>query len=108
MAKNYIRAGQTITATSGSSISSGDIIVLGSLVGITMTDAESGEEHEVAIEGVWEVPKVSAQAWTQGAAIYWDSSAYKATTASSGNTKMGYAAEAAGNPSATGRVKLWP
>lgn len=108
MAKNFIQKGATLTVTAGSTVASGDVVEQGSFVGVAQIDGESGDEIEVCVEGVWEVPKVSAQAWTQGATVYWDSGAGLATTASSGNTKMGYAAAAAANPSSTGRVKLWP
>jgi hypothetical protein len=62
----------------------------------------------VKTQGVFELAKVSAQAWTVGAPIYWDASAAKATTVASTNTFIGHATEAAANPSAVGRVKLGP
>lgn len=104
--RNYIKSGSVMTVTASGAVSSGDVVETGSLVGVAATDAASGEQVEVALEGVYEVPKVSAQAWTQGVAVYWDSSAGNATTSSSGNTLMGHAFEAAENPSATGRVLL--
>ena len=69
------------------------------------TDAESGADVAIATEGVYELPKTSAQAWTVGAAIYWTGSA--ATTATTaGNLLIGVAAAAAANPSSTGFVRL--
>jgi predicted RecA/RadA family phage recombinase len=53
-----------------------------------------------------EVAKVSAQAWTVGAPIYWDDTAKLFTTTSTSNTLAGVAVAAAANPSATGRVRL--
>ncbi len=58
--------------------------------------------------GLIEYAKVSAQAWTGGVKIYWDNALGQFTTASSGNTLAGVAAEAAANPSSTGFVYLNP
>jgi predicted RecA/RadA family phage recombinase len=55
---------------------------------------------------VGDLAKVSAQAWTEGAKIYWDDTAKNFTTTSGGNTLAGVAAAAAANPSATGKVRL--
>lgn len=58
------------------------------------------------MRGVFDLPKTSAQAWTVGAKIYWDSANGLATTTASGNSLIGTALAAAANPSATGRVRL--
>jgi predicted RecA/RadA family phage recombinase len=60
----------------------------------------------VKTRGVFELPKVSAQAWTVGAPIYWDGTAGNATTVTTSNTLIGYATEAAANPSSVGRVRI--
>ena len=57
-------------------------------------------------EGVVEHAKVSAQAWTEGQQINWDDTAKLMTTVTTGNFRVGYAAAAAANPTATGKVVL--
>lgn len=107
MAKTFLQPGEylTVTAPAGG-VSSGDPVLIGSLFGIALTDAAAGASVELATTGVWSVPKVSAQAWSAGAAIYFDDSAGKATTVSTDNTFIGIATAAAANPTSTGTVKL--
>lgn len=105
--KNFIQPGKVIDAIAPTGgVVSGLVYVIGSLIGVADITAAEGAEFALSTEGVYELPKTSAQAWTLGAKIYWDSTAKVATTATSGNTLIGIAAVAAANPSAVGRVKL--
>jgi len=111
MATNYTQAGEVVTlvAPSGGVVSGAGVRV-GVCFGVALHDAAAGADVEVQRRGVFTLPKVSAQAWTQGAAIYWDDDAVGgavATTATTaGNILIGFAAAAAANPSATGSVVL--
>lgn len=104
--KNFINPGRNIPVTAPAAVKSGDLVLVGKLFGVASTDAASGAPVEICTEGVFTLPKVTAQAWTEGAAIYWDSAEAKATTTASGNTQIGHAAGAAVNPSASGNVRL--
>ncbi|GGE75899.1 hypothetical protein GCM10011533_30340 [Streptosporangium jomthongense] len=107
MATNFVQPGQVLTLTAPSGgVTSGTGKLIGSLFVVALHDAAAGESFEGQLTGVWRLPKTSAQAWTEGAAIYWDGS--KATTAdgSGSNALIGHAASAAANPSATGLVRL--
>lgn len=106
MATNYIQMGHNVTLTATAAVASGAGVLAGSMFGIAQTAAATGEEYEIATVGVYEMAKVSAQAWTVGALIYWDNTNSQATTASSSNTLIGVATEAAANPSSVGRVRL--
>lgn len=106
MAKNFIQPGRVLTAIATAAVKSGDLVFIGTLFGVATTSAGIGEQFELITEGVFELPKTSAQAWTAGAAIHWDSANAVCTTTASGNTKIGHATEAAANPSATGKVRL--
>lgn len=106
MAKNYVAAGRTITFTAPYARNPGEAALLGSIVGISLGTLANAASGEWAVEGVWDVAKVNAQAWTAGALIYWDDSAKLFTNVSTSNTRVGIAALAAANPSATGRVRL--
>ena len=103
--KNYIQPGDVLTMTAPSGgVSSGDGIKIGSLFGVAVTSAAEGESFQLKTGGVFTLPKTSAQAWTEGAKVYWTGTA--CTTTASGNTLIGCATEAAANPSATGSVRL--
>jgi len=110
MAKNYIQPGDHIVVenadvTDATAIASGDGVVIGSLFGVALVDIPVGESGAIATEGVWELAKVSAQAWTVGQRIYWAVGSGATTTAGS-NKLIGVAVEVANNPSATGKVRL--
>jgi len=104
--KNFVQPGDIVTVTAPADVSSGTIVVVGTLFGVAATDAESGAAVEIKTSGVFALPKTSAQAWTEGAKIYWDGTAKEATTVSTSNTLIGHAVAAAANPSATGVVRL--
>lgn len=111
MAKNYIQPGNEVTwtnedVTGAVDVASGDGVVAGSLFGVAQTDIAVGDSGTLSLIGVWELPKVSAQAWTYGAKIYWDASTGEATATASSNKLIGVAVEAAANPSSTGKVRL--
>jgi predicted RecA/RadA family phage recombinase len=104
--KNFISTGDIIEVVAPYDVASGCGCLVGSIFGIVVTDALSGAPVNIKRSGVFDHAKTSAQAWTQGVALYWDNSAKVFTTASSGNTLVGAAAAVAANPSATGRVVI--
>ena len=105
--RNYVQQGDVMTFTApAGGIASGAGFLVGSLFVIAAFAAEAGQPVEGALVGVYELPKVSAQAWAQGAKVYWDDAAKLVTTTAGGNTLIGSAALAASNPSALGQVRL--
>lgn len=107
MATNLVQEGDLLTLTAPAAVTSGQGVMVGVLFGVAQHDADSGAQVTLAIRGVYTLPKTSAQAWTEGAAIYWDPTPGEATTATTaGNLFIGHAAAAASNPSATGAVRL--
>lgn len=107
MAKNFIQPGDTITVTAPADVVSGAGVLVGNIFGIAQFSAKSGEPVEIATTRVWEVEKVSAQAWASvGLEIYWDASAGKFTTTASTNKLVGVNLAVAANPSPTGVVRL--
>lgn len=106
MAKNYVAAGRTIDFAAPYDRTPGQAALLGSIVGIALGTLTNTTIGSWALEGVWDVAKVNAQAWTAGALIYWDDSAKLFTTVSTSNTRAGIAALAAANPTSVGRVRL--
>lgn len=107
--KNHVKPGKMMTAVAGvGGVTSGQFVVEGAAFGIAATSAVEGQEYEVATGDVWELPKVSAQAWANGAKLYWDAAAKLVTTTASTNLAIGVASGAAANPSAVGNVRLNP
>ena len=104
--KNFIQCGDRIQVPAPYDVLSGAGALVGSMFGVAVTDALSGADVVLAMEGVFNLKKTSAQAWTVGAKIYWDNSAKEATTVSSGNTLIGVATAVAANPTSTGYVLL--
>ncbi len=101
MATNYIQEGKALNYTpSGADVSSGDLVVIGTIAGIAKTDIADGKTGAVHISGVFSVAKASG-AVSQGAKLYWNSSNSNLTTTASGNTLVGVAAAAALSGDAT-------
>lgn len=106
--KNFVQPGHRLTLPAPYDVASGGGFKVGSIVAIAAYAAASGADVEGVREGVFTHAKTSAQAWTQGATLYWDDTNKVFTTTASGNTKAGVAAKAADNPSETGVVCLIP
>jgi predicted RecA/RadA family phage recombinase len=104
--KNFVQNGDVLTVTAHYDVASGAGLLVGSLFAVATAAALNGATIEAQITGVVELAKVSAQAWTVGALIYWDNAAKLTTTVSTSNKLIGTAVAAAENPSSTGRVRL--
>jgi predicted RecA/RadA family phage recombinase len=104
--KNFISSGDIVTIPAPAAVSSGDGVLVGTLFGVAVTDADSGANVAIKTTGVFTLPKTSAQAWTVGAAIYWDGDECTTADGSGANTLIGKAMAVAANPSATGVVRL--
>lgn len=106
MAKNYVEEGKYITLDAPYDLVAGAGAQIGSLFGVALDGATSGSPVVLATEGVFNLTKTSAQAWTVGVRVYWNNTSKEATTTATGNTLIGVALEAAVNPSPTGVVRL--
>lgn len=106
MASNYVQTGDTLTIPAPADVLSGGVVIAGAIVGIAQNDALTGALVDVAVSDVWELPKVGADAFTLGAAVYWDDTANLATVTTTGNTKLGVAVAAAGAGVAAVKVRL--
>ncbi len=113
MATNFIQDGSTIdhANSSGSTILSGAVVVIGSLIGVAIADIPNGEKGAVRIEGVFELPKVEAAVIGTGEDVIYDITALEfddnaATAEAGGVSGACVAVEAAGNGALTVKVKL--
>lgn len=106
MARNYRQPGENIELIAPYDRTSGQGALIGSLFGVALVNVATGSRAAFGTVGVWDLAKLSAQAWTEGARIFWDNTNRHCTTVATGNTLIGVAAAAAANPSAVGTVRL--
>lgn len=104
--RNFVQPGDNLTVTAAAAASSGDGVKLGNLFGIASGDAAIGGPLVLVTTGVFELPKVSTDELAVGDAVYFRTSDGAVTGTASGNSKIGVAVSAAGNPSASVRVRL--
>lgn len=74
MSTNYVQEGVTIDYTAGATISSGDVVVIGSLIGVALADIANGSTGPVMLKGVFDLPKKTAAVIAVGEEVLWDSS----------------------------------
>lgn len=104
--QNYVQPGNIIPVTAPvGGVSSGDPVLSGSLFGIATGTAEAGDTVEIALTGVYDLPKHSGDVVTVGALLYWDGTEVSITS-STDSVLIGAATAAAGGSAATVRVRL--
>lgn len=117
MAKNFVARGDVVDFIAAGDITSGQIVVMGHTLGVALKDGVSGDTVPVAIEGVFEVPKVSAAVFVVGEKLVFDISAASgagefddssATPAAGDITGGAIAMRAGANTETSCLVKLTP
>ena len=105
--KNLVSEGKVLrlTAPSGG-VTSGNLYIIGALAVVAAITAAETLSFDGYAEGVFSLPKTSAQAWTEGQKIYWDAGNSRCDSDPEVGKLIGVAAAAADNPSATGNVRL--
>lgn len=103
---NFLSDGDSVTITAGGTVASGAVVKTGQFLGIATHGASSGQPLTVKTRGVFRVTKAASQAWTVGAIVYWNGTAF--TTTATGAFRAGVAVEAVGNglTETTGIVRL--
>ncbi len=104
--KSFSHRGHVLPLIAPYAVASGAPFKVGVLVAVAVAAAANGAPIEGMTEGVFVLPKVTAQAWNRGDRIYWDDAAKLMTTVSTNNTLVGACSEPALNPSTTGTVYL--
>lgn len=104
---NYKQPGKTLelTAPSGGVVSGTGYLIGGLFVVAAVTAAQT-ETFAAMVEGVFTLPKTSAQAWAEGDKIYWNTGTDKADNVPTVGPLIGVATAVADNPSGTGVVRL--
>ena len=108
--KNYTSNGAVLDHVASADLTGGAPVVMGDSVGVAVADIATGSTGAVAVEGVYELPKATGTAWTQGAAVDFDASEGAFTvnlSATTGDvTGVGIAAADAPAAATVGLVKL--
>jgi len=104
--KNFIQEGTTLTVAAPAAVVSGQYVTVGAIRGVACYDAASGEPLEVATEGIFTLPKVTADNVAAGDLLYWNGTACTKTAGTGSKPLIGVAVKAAGNGAATVDVSL--
>lgn len=105
---NFIREGDVVPFTApGGGVVAGALVRIGTLVVVAQTTAAATLPFEGMSEGVFLLPKIAGVAWTEGQALYHDSTANNIGTVVSATTmRVGVAAAAALSGDVLGQVRL--
>ena len=102
----FYQDGERIDIVQSGDIDSGDIVVIGELIGVQTNQIKKDEKGSVAVSGVFQVVKKSADTFTAGQKVYWDNTLKQATSTASGNTLMGLTVAQAGASDSNVLVKI--
>ncbi len=102
----FLQDGNSIDYTPGSDVQPGDVVVLGSLIGIATRPIPANTTAGLAIRGVFRIAKLSTDVVTAGAVLYWDNTNKRVTTTATGNTRIGLAVAASPSGQATADVLI--
>lgn len=108
MARNYVQPGYTLEFIAPYDVAAGAGFKVGVAFAVATEAALSGAAVRGMLEGVFDLAKAGSQAWTVGAAIYWDDTNKVCTTTVGSNIKIGVAVVAVGSGAGetVGRVRL--
>ena len=104
--RNFVQIGDVITAIAPvGDVKSGDGVLLGAIFGVAATDAVAGAAVELAVAGVFDLPK-AAGVIAFGAPVYWDATAKAVVAADTADAMIGVCVLAAAADGLTCRVRL--
>ena len=107
--KNYVQNGDFIDFTAGATTTSGQLVQVGSLHGVSVNDVANGATGILARKGVFTLPKLtgaSADACTAGGPVYFSSGSVSGSDSSGTRKLVGYSLAAAAQAATTVQVRL--
>lgn len=105
MTAKYWQKGEVLDYTATDKVANGEVVSLGTRIGVAGEDIAAGETGHLHVVGVFEMTKATG-AITMGAAVYYDTTEKNITATASGNVPAGYAAAPAASADTTVLVKL--
>lgn len=106
MATNYVQPGSILTVAAPAAVSSGELVKVGSIFGVAITDAANGASVAIQTDGVHSLPKAAPLAISAGDALYWDVADEELNKTAADNWFIGVAAEAAAEAATTVNIRL--
>jgi predicted RecA/RadA family phage recombinase len=107
--RNYVQEGIVLTIVAPVAVKSGDLVLLGAIVGVCACDSEAGQEVEVRVEGVFSVPKLaSADVLAAGALAKATFVNNIGAVGAAGSVDVGWITEASASGQTTVNVRLVP
>ena len=106
MKATYYQRGETLDYTATKKLEAGDVVSLGSRIGVAAEPVSTGQVGHVHVVGVFAMTKANTEEIKLGAAVYYDAAAEAITTTADGNTPAGYAAADAATTATSVLVKL--
>ncbi len=105
--RNFIQPGNVIgVAAPAGGVASGAGVQIGALFGVASTTQAAGEAVEIAVSGVFELPKeATVDTFAVGAELEWDAVAGRVAALDEGR-RIGVAVASAGASAAVVRVRL--
>lgn len=104
--KNFVQRADAIHTVLGNTVKGGDVVVLGGLVGVAVSDGNGTDLCTVQTKGVFNLPKADTITFTQGATVYWDATNKNCTSTATDNTALGLAWKAAASADESVEVAL--
>lgn len=87
--KNFVQRGDAVTVVAPSNVTSGQMILIGDLVGVCLSDAASGALVNIQTEGVVIARKATGTI-NPGVRVFWDNTAGRVTTTTTSNRCIGW------------------
>lgn len=105
--KNHVQKGDMITViTPAGGALSGDPVKIGALFGVAAYTAPEGAPLEIAMEGVYDLPKATGVALSAGDKVYFDPATKALGAQAQGLAWVGVVTQGAQAGAATVRVRL--
>ncbi|HAN9776830.1 TPA: DUF2190 family protein [Escherichia coli] len=101
MAKNFVEEGKTVAIVASAAISSGDLVQVGDVFAVALTDIPQGETGDGMTEGVFMLPKLKTDDMKTGKKVYLKSGKVQLTGSDDdrhSNTSLAWGAGVQFNP----------
>lgn len=93
--KTFKGEGNSVSIVAGAAISAGQVVVQNDLVGVALTNADSGGTVQIALNGIFTVTKPTGAGIAAGQPLYWNATSGAEFQATTTRTYIGVAAAAA-------------
>ena len=106
--KNFIQPGDSIDVALPATKVSGDGIMIVSLFGVLVASGASGDTRAIEVEGVFELPKLTANVMAVGAKVNWNNTNFEFQLATTTLDNAATVVEDASGSVSLVKVKLTP